>query len=417
MHSSSTTGRSSGLLSGEFHLTGAYQAPVGFGAMTIDDGVAYGEPFQKATASLRFDGSGVRLDGINLAKATGTVTGAAYVGWDGTYSFNVDGRRIPAERLALLAYPQVQPAGLLDFNAGGSSTFDNPRYDVRFRFDDLSVAQEPVGLVTGTLGYRGDELIGEIEANSEKLALTGTGRISLGPGYDADLTFRFHDSPLDPYVRLFVPKLSPFTTAVASGTIRVGGMLKDFNQLRVEATVDRLEMTLFDYGIRIPRPIRLTIDQQVVRVDDLQLVGDETQLTIGGSISLGDERVALRANGDANLGILQGFMRDVRGAGRATLTAAIDGPCTSRCSAGSAVITDGRIRHFSLPNSLDAYQRHDPVRLSRHPARRCDGEHGRRPHSVRRHRRTRRVSARRPERDGTWRGHAPSLPRGNSLDG
>ena len=39
----------SGLLSGEFHLTGAYERPVGFGAMTIDDGVAYGEPFEKAT--------------------------------------------------------------------------------------------------------------------------------------------------------------------------------------------------------------------------------------------------------------------------------------------------------------------------------------------------------------------------------
>ena len=54
----------SGLLSGEFHLTGEYQRPVGFGAMTINDGVAYGEPFQTATAALRFDGTGVRLDSI-----------------------------------------------------------------------------------------------------------------------------------------------------------------------------------------------------------------------------------------------------------------------------------------------------------------------------------------------------------------
>src|SRR6202022_1721179 len=56
----------SGLLSGEFHLTGQYERPVGFGAMTIDDGAAYGEPFQKAAASLRFDGSGVRLDGVAI---------------------------------------------------------------------------------------------------------------------------------------------------------------------------------------------------------------------------------------------------------------------------------------------------------------------------------------------------------------
>jgi hypothetical protein len=59
------------------------------------------------------------------------------------------------------------------------------------------------------------------------MALTGTGRIALTPQYDAELTFRFHDTSLDPYVRLFVPKLSPFTTAVASGAIRVVGELAD----------------------------------------------------------------------------------------------------------------------------------------------------------------------------------------------
>ena len=343
-----------GRLSGEFHLTGGYETPQGFGAMTIDDGMAYGEPFQKASASLRFDGTGVRLDGLTMAKAAGSVTGAAYVGWDGTYSFNVDGRRIPAERVAAFAFPKVQPSGLIEFTAAGSSTFADPRYDVRFRMNNLSVAQEPVGLVTGTLALRGTEINGEVEASSQKLALTGTGRISLEPGNDADLTFRFHDSPLDPYARLFMPTLSPSTTAVASGTIRIDGELKDPRQLKVEGTVDRLEMFLFDYGIRIPRPIRLTLDKQVVRVDDFQLVGDQTQLSIGGSVSLGDERVALRAVGDANLGILQGFMRDVRGAGRATLTAAIDGPMYEPVFSGSAVIADGRLRHFSLPNSLES---------------------------------------------------------------
>src|SRR5256885_7989215 len=35
----------SGLLTGEFHLTGEYERPLGFGSMTIDGGVAYGEPF------------------------------------------------------------------------------------------------------------------------------------------------------------------------------------------------------------------------------------------------------------------------------------------------------------------------------------------------------------------------------------
>jgi len=39
-----------GLLSGEFHLYGKYETPLGFGRLEIADGVAYGEPFERADA-------------------------------------------------------------------------------------------------------------------------------------------------------------------------------------------------------------------------------------------------------------------------------------------------------------------------------------------------------------------------------
>jgi len=194
--------------------------------------------------------------------------------------------------------------------------------------------------------------------------VTGIGRIALNEAANGELTFRFHDSSLDPYVRLFVPKLSPYTTAVASGSIRIVGELSDFDHVLVDGTVDTLEMTLFDYAIRNARPIRLALDRNVVRVQDLHLVGEDTQLAVDGTVSLKDERIALRASGDANLGILQGFFRDVRGSGRAALTAAVDGPLYNPVFSGSAAIAGGRIRHFSLPNSLDAINgtiRFDPT--------------------------------------------------------
>jgi len=344
----------SGLLSGEFHLTGAYERPVGFGAMTISNGVAYGEPFQQAASPLRFDGTGVRLDNLSLAKDSGTVTGAAYVGWDSTYSFNATGSRIPVERLASFAFPRAPLSGLAEFTASGSGTFESPRNDFKFRVNDLFIGEEGVGVVNATLALRGAELSGAIDAASPRMALTGTGRIALTPQSDAELTFRFHDTSLDPYVRLFVPKLSPFTTAVASGAIRVVGELADFDHLVVDGTVDSLEMRLLDYSLKNAAPIRFAMDRQQIRLEELQLVGDDTRLRVSGSVGLSDDRIAFKATGDANLGILQGFFRDVRGAGRAELTTSIEGPLAQPHFSGSATITNGRIRHFSIPNSLDA---------------------------------------------------------------
>ena len=346
-----------GLFSGEMHLTGPYQRPLGFGAMVIDEGRAYGQPMRKATASLRFDGKGIRLDGIDISVAgdsnRGGVTGAAYVGWDSTYSFNATGRGIPVDNVAALNFRQITPTGVGEFTANGSGTFEVPRNDFKFRVANLFVGEESVGDVTGTVALRGNEVSGDFDAASPRLALSGAGRIALTRKADAELAFRFHDSSLDPYVRLFLPNLSPYTTAVTSGSVRVAGELADFDHLLVDATVDSIDMRLFDYALRNAEPIRITLDQRTINILNLQLVGEDTKLKVLGHVGLRDQRIALQATGDANLGILQGFFRDVRGSGRAELRAAIDGPLREPLFSGSAVITNGRVRHLSLPNALD----------------------------------------------------------------
>jgi translocation and assembly module TamB len=344
----------SGLFSGELHLTGPYRQPMGFGAMTIEDGRAYGQPMRKATAALRFDGRGIRLNGLEIGfDRGGGITGAAFIGWDSTYSFNADGRRIPVDLVEAMRFQKVPITGRGEFTATGNGTFDSPRNDFKLRVDDVTIGDEFVGQVAGTLALRGNELSGDLDVASPRLALTAAGRIALTPQADSEISLRFHDSSLDPYFRVFLPSLSQNTTGVGSGSIRVVGELADMDHLLVEATVDSLEMRLFDYALRNAAPIRFSLDQRVLTVQDLQIVGDETELRVLGRVSLPDDRIALQATGGANLGILQGFFRDVRGSGRAELRASIDGPLRNPVFLGNALITNGRIRHLSLPNALD----------------------------------------------------------------
>src|SRR5437588_3810556 len=96
-----------GTLSGDEHVYGPYHGPYGFGTLAIDNGVAYGEPFQTASGSLRFEGNGVRIGGIQMKKSSGTVEGAAFIGWNGTYSFNTDGCRVPVASDAYVTLPHA----------------------------------------------------------------------------------------------------------------------------------------------------------------------------------------------------------------------------------------------------------------------------------------------------------------------
>jgi hypothetical protein len=343
-----------GLVSGEYHVYGNYETPFGFGRLFIEKGVAYGETFDTAQASLRFEGTGVRLDGLSIAKSSGTATGAAWVGWDGNYSFNVDGRRIPVESLVTAKVPMAPLSGLLEFNATGAGTFEEPRYDVKLRVDDLFAGDEGIGQLTGRLALRGDLLTADLEAASPRLSVSGSGRLALTPELDAEMSLRFADTSLDPYLRFIEPRLSPFTTAVADGTVRLVGELADVDHLVVEARVERLDLKLFDYPLKNDGPIQLALDRHRLDVTRLRLTGEGTQLEVSGEVALHDSTVNLEAKGDANLGILQGFFRSLRSRGNAALAARIAGPLEKPVFSGSATVSDGRVRHMSLPHALEA---------------------------------------------------------------
>ena len=344
-----------GRLSGEFRLNGKYREPYGFGRMTIDNGVAYGERFESGGAGLRFEGHGVRLDAIELRKSTGRLTGAAFVGWDGSYSFNADARQIPVNAIDAARWPELPLTGELDFASSGSGTFDIPAYTVRGRIANLFIRDEGVGEVSARLAVKGDTMtIAQLEAASPRLTLSGAGRITLDGPRDADLTLRLTGTSLDPYVRLFEPRLSPYTTAIASGTVQIAGPLRSAAGPRVRAAVEDLELRLFEYTLKNDGPIRLTMANQTAHIDRLRLVGEGTTLELFGDVHAGGDRLRVRALGDANLGLLQGVFQDVRSSGTAEVQAEISGSVRAPVIVGSASISNGRLRYFRLPHSLDA---------------------------------------------------------------
>jgi translocation and assembly module TamB len=346
-----------GTLTGDFHLFGPYTRPFGYGRMTIDAGTAYGERFDTATAGLRFEGNGVRLEGAEMRKPPGVVTGSAFVAWNGTYSFSAEGRGLGVETLALATFTDLPPlTGVLQFTAGGSGTFEQPRYEVKADVRDLFFGDEGIGEVTGRLSVRDALLTYELDAASPRLAVSGAGRITLNAQRDAELSFRVSDTSLDPYVRVFKPDLSPYTRASASGTIRVVGPLYNVEALRVSTTVEQLDLQLVDYRLRNQGNILLAVLGRTLDVQTLRLVGEDTALDVAGSVDLTKQALSLQANGAANLAVLQGLLADIRSSGRADVSALIGGTLAQPIVSGQAMLTAGRLRHFSFPHALEDLQ-------------------------------------------------------------
>ncbi|MCX6538948.1 MAG: translocation/assembly module TamB [Acidobacteria bacterium] len=343
-----------GGLSGEFHLYGAYKEPFGFGRVDISSAEAYGEKLASATAAVRFEGTGVRFDGVEIRKGTGLIRAAAHITWGGTYSFNADGRQIPVETVDALSFPKTPLTGVLDFSAAGSGVFATIEFDVTGRIRDLYIGDEGIGQVNGKIGMRGDNVNFEFQAGSTRLAASMVGTVNRRSlSYPGDITLRVTDTSLDPYARLFAANLSPFAKAIVSGTVNISGTLGKLDGIVARATIDKIDLSLFDYPLRNNGVIDIGVDQNTVRIHQFKLTGDQTQLGITGTVDLGRGQVGVHAEGDANLGILQLFSGNIRGSGRVALTADVTGDIDHPQIGGSAILDNGRLRHMFLPHAIE----------------------------------------------------------------
>ena len=85
----------------------------------------------------------------------------------------------------------------------------------------------------------------------------------------------------------------------------------------------------------------------------MRIVGQDTQIDIAGVANLHDRTINMRANGDANLAVLQGFISDLRSSGNASLAGTLEGPLDNPIAGGTLTLKNGRIRHFALPHALE----------------------------------------------------------------
>jgi hypothetical protein len=367
----------------DVQIYGRYQGPEGFGRLRIEPGTAWEETFDSFTARLSFEGDGMRIDAAEVKKSTGFVRGAGYVGWPptpdgwGTYSFTFDGEKIPVESLVSFTVPNANLTGVLNFTMRGSGSSEHPRYEWDGRIADLFWGDEGIGQATAHMIIE-EELItvDRLDVASDRLAVSGSGQVKRNDTYDGSFSLRFNETSVDPFLRFLAPQLSPYTQAVVSGAVRLDGQLANLSRLHVDLTLDRADLKLFDYALSNPVgpngsrvPLRMSFAEDVLTICGVApvartgpcagsrgaftLSGEGTSLTLGGRIDRAGSTMDVSINGTASLAVLQGVVSDVRSSGDATIAARVTGTFDAPVYAGNANITNGRLRHFSFPHSLD----------------------------------------------------------------
>ena len=107
---------------------------------------------------------------------------------------------------------------------------------------------------------------------------------------------------------------------MASGDADLTGPLASPQKLQGQARVSELLLGLPEYPVRNREPLRFRLEKDVLRVDELRLAGEGTDLRVSGSAgTAGHAPLDLSVDGTADLQVLSILTPRLRGRGAARL--------------------------------------------------------------------------------------------------
>ena len=124
------------------------------------------------------------MESLDVHKGTGRMTGAAWIGWDGTYSFDANGTQDPGRVARHADLPAGAALGDPRLHRERRRVRSTTRATTSRRRSPISSSRtKGIGQVSGTLSLRGDMLtLSELNAQSRRLSVTGQGRLALDAG-------------------------------------------------------------------------------------------------------------------------------------------------------------------------------------------------------------------------------------------
>ena len=342
-----------GLANLTLQASGTRAQPHAEGHIQIADAVVYGQPIHQFDSDVRWNGSEASFNNSHLnyydAKASG---GATYDFNSQTYHFNLTGQNFDLARIAHLQTTRVPVEGRLDFTAQGSGTKEAPVVTGKISIRDLTLDRERVGNMNIDAATEGDAIRLTARSDFEHALFSLDGTVQPRQDLLADLNLHFDHLDLDSIFREYLNGRITGHSAV-TGDIQLRGALRRPRSMSVVASFEGFDATVNEVQLKNQGPIRLSVSQEIARLEQLHIVGENTDLTGHGTASLtGGHDLDLAAQGHIDLKLVQTLNANITSSGAVDVSLNVTGPLADPLLQGRVVISHGSLQYAALPSGL-----------------------------------------------------------------
>jgi translocation and assembly module TamB len=332
---------------------GTFSEPHAEGQIHLSNGSAYGEVIQQLDSPFHVARGEIALDNLHLVHDDSVITGtAAYTPSARAFRLDVAGNNLDLARVQQIYSNRLSIEGRADFVLKGSGTVDAPFINADVRVRHLTLDHELEGDIDLQAVTQGSELRLTGNSTFPQGSLLVSGVVQLRDGYPAVLTFKMDQLDLDPLDR---PYLRGQLTghSVVAGSLELRGPLRQRAQWTLEGNLTSLSLDVDNVKVHNQDPIRFSLANQTINIQQLHLVGEGTDLTAQGSVQLSGDRILnLTADGRLDLKLLSGLNPDFTSSGFLTMNVTIGGTVAKPFPHGHVQVTNGSLSYAGLPSGL-----------------------------------------------------------------
>jgi translocation and assembly module TamB len=346
-----------GKLNAQIDADGPLRALDGSGWAELVDGTVYGQPVSSIRAQGKIAAQVVQLTSVTVNDQAGKVSGTGSYDLK-SHQFHLDaqGTGIDVGQIQRLRQAGLSVTGKLGFSASGSGTIDDPRLEARGTLTDLNVSGEQVGSVQMTARTANRTLIYDVTTHFETASLSAHGQTALNGDYNTQAKLEFSRFNIAaPLKMAHVPGLTG--ESELAGTVTVEGPLAHTDQLRGDARLQELAVTLVGVHLHSEGAVHATLANSRITLDPLHVTGEETDLRAQGSVNLKDKRqLDMAASGTINMKLAETLDPDLTASGTTTFQVEAHGTLQDPGLRGRINFQNASLALEDLPNSLSQLQ-------------------------------------------------------------
>ena len=342
-----------GILNANVRVTGTLRNLRGSGNLSATKLTVYGEPFTQLRANINFAGQETQFNNILLSHNGAQFTGSAtFNSLTQTYRFDLNGANIELANFSRFAPRRFSLAGRAEFHASGSGALGSPVLNAQLNVRKLVINGDLVGDLAASAETHGETMLLRASTSFQNAAFNLDGSMRLRDNFPAQMTLKFDHLDFNPLIRAYL-KVPVTGQSSMQGYIELRGPMKTPHALSVVANISQLSANIENIKLQNDGPLRFSVSNQAIHVDQFHLTGDLTDISLTGDANLaGTQALDVHAQGKLDLKLMQTLDPDVRSSGMATLLAHLTGTMAQPQVRGRMDIANGAISAVDLPNGL-----------------------------------------------------------------